>query len=171
MAYQNNLYKIIDKFINILKLNGFKSVSYGTEKDINFSKKDIEYPIAHIIQPNGLVNEKTTELSFIIMVADKLDAIEDGSYPEYGCNNAIDIQQDLIVRTSTALKSLDYRYLNTYDSIEIGYEYKYNATFDAFQEDFPEKLSGYIFNMSVVMPSMVDDCQEDYSIPGMPSRP
>jgi len=97
MAYQNNLYKIIDKFINILKLNGFKSVSYGTEKDINFSKKDIEYPVAHIIQPNGLVNEKTTELSFIIMVADKLDAIEDGSYPEYGCNNAIDIQQDLII--------------------------------------------------------------------------
>jgi len=142
MAYQNTLYRIIDKLINTLSLNGFKSITYGTEKDIDFSKKDITYPLAHIIMPNGTVNEKTTSLSFIILVADKLDQMKDSAYPEYGNTNAIDIQQDLIVRTSTALKSLDKRYLTSYDSLEIGYDYQYNATFDVFYEDFPELLSG-----------------------------
>lgn len=169
--YQNTLYRIIDKLINTLRLNGFKSITYGTEKDIDFSKKDISYPLAHIIMPNGTVNEKTTQLSFIILVADKLDNMRDNAYPEYGTTNAIDIQQDLIVRTSTALKSLDKRYLTSYDSLEIGYDFQYNATFDVFYEDFPELLSGYIFNMVVSMPNMVDDCQPDPSIPGVPSRP
>src|SRR5574344_1079353 len=169
--YQNTLYRIIDKLINTLRLNGFKSITYGTEKDIDFSKKDISYPLAHIIMPNGTVNEKTTQLSFIILVADKLDNMRDNAYPEYGATNAIDIQQDLIVRTSTALKSLDKRYLTSYDSLEKGYDFQYNATFDVFYEDFPELLSGYIFNMVVSMPNMVDDCQPDPSIPGVPSRP
>ena len=47
MAYANTLYRIIDKLINTLRLNGFKSITYGTEKDIDFSKKDITYPLGY----------------------------------------------------------------------------------------------------------------------------
>lgn len=62
--YQNTLYRIIDKLINTLSLNGFKTITYGTEKDIDFSKKDLTYPLAHIIMPNGTVNEKNDTIIF-----------------------------------------------------------------------------------------------------------
>ena len=168
--YKNTLYRSIDKIINKLNVNGFKSITYGTEKDLDFTKKDLEYPLAHIVMPGGVVNEITTDINFIIIVADKLDKTHDDTYKEYGNDNSIDIQQDLMVRITTTLMSLDKRYLDSYDAIDIGYDFEYNAVFDTFKEDLPELLAGFIFNLTLRMPNMNDDCQPEYG-PGVASRP
>jgi hypothetical protein len=170
MAYQNTFYKIVDKLINKLTQNGFKQVSYGTEKDLDLSKRQSNYPLAHIVVPNGSNDIKMTSLSFIIIVADKVDKTGN-EYIEYGKDNTIDIQQDLLVRTQTTLKAIDKRFLDTYDSLEIGYSLS-NTTFDSFKEDYPEILTGFIFSTNIEIPNMIDDLAcEDYSISGVPSRP
>lgn len=170
MAYANTLYQAIDKIINKLTQVGFKTVTTGDEKDFDQIKRDVEYPQAHIIMPRGTINEHTTTLSFVLVVRDKLDRWETAEYPQYGNDNALDIYQDLTMRFTTALKSLDHRYLNTYDSIAVGFQLEYNANVDFIKDTEPELLAGLVVDFNITMPNMEDDCLPDIS--GLvPSRP
>lgn len=101
MSYQNSFYRAIDRIINKLKLYGFNSVTYGTEKDLDFSKRTLQFPTAHIIFSSGSILTQSTSVGLVIVVADKLDKTNDGTYTEYGDGNIIDIQQDLLVRITT----------------------------------------------------------------------
>jgi len=169
--YQTTFYKIVDKIINKLKINGFKQVSYGTENDLDLERQN-DYPLAHIVFPSGNHDEKTTTVSFVIIVADKCDNTGN-EYIEYGKDNTIDIQQDLLTRTQTSIKMLDKRYLSNYDSIEIGYDISYDVGFTTFKEDLPNLLTGFIFNVSISFPNMIADtiCMNTDEIEGIPSRP
>jgi len=170
-AYQNTFYKIIDKIINKLTLNGFKQISYGDEKDLDFERQN-NYPLAHIVFVSGSNDEKTTTLNILLIVADKCD--ETGNeYIEYGKDNTIDIQQDLLVRAQTTIKMLDKRYSSTYDSIEIGYDLEYDMSFNSFKEDLPNLLTGFIFDINISFPNMFSDliCLNDDDVMGIPSRP
>jgi len=165
----NTFYQIVDKLINKLKLNGFNQVTYGSQDELSFTRQT-SYPYAHIVFPNGMLNEKLTTLSFIIIVADKIDDMR-GTYKEYGKDNSIDIQQDLLIRTQTTLKSMDRKFVNSYDSIPTGYEIRYDITFDTFK-DLPNMVAGYIFDINLIVPNMIDDlvCSSE-GIIGMSSRP
>lgn len=170
MAYQNTLYKLNDKLINLLKANGFNTITTGDENDYDQQKRDVQYPQAHIILDGGTIQQQTTELNFKIMLMDKLDT-SSNEFIEYGNDNFIDIQQDLMVRFSTVLSQLDKKYLTTYDSNFIGNEFNYNVVFAYFKETQPELLGGVVANLTITVPLMVDDCATYYSIEGMPSRP
>lgn len=170
MAYQNTLYKLNDKLINLLKANGFNTITTGDENDYDQQKRDVQYPQAHIILDGGTIQQQTTELNFKIMLMDKLDT-SSNEFIEYGNDNFIDIQQDLIVRFSTVLSQLDKKYLTTYDSNFIGNEFNYNVVFAYFKETQPELLGGIVANLTITVQLMVDDCATYYSIEGMPSRP
>lgn len=170
MAYQNTLYKLNDKLINLLKANGFNTITTGDENDYDQQKRDVQYPQAHIIVDGGTIQQQTTELNFKIILMDKLDT-SSNEFIEYGNDNFIDIQQDLIVRFSTILSQLDKKYLTTYDSNFIGNEFNYNVVFAYFKETQPELLGGVVANLTITVPLMIDDCATYYSIEGMPSRP
>jgi len=168
--YQTTFYKIIDKLINKLKLNGFKQISYGTENDISFERQN-EFPLAHIIFPNGSNDQKITTINIVLTVADKCD-YTGNDFQEYGYDNTIDIQQDLLVRTQTAIKMLDKRYASTYDSIEIGYDIL-DISFNSFKENYTNLLTGLVFNITISFPNMYSEllCYDDTDIEGVPSRP
>lgn len=170
--YNNSFYKVIDKFINRLRLNGFKQITYGNENELDLTKRQSDYPLAHIVVPTGFNDAKKTTMTFMIVVADKVDKTDNKEYPEYGQDNTIDIQQDLLVRIQTTLASMDRRYLETTDSIAIGYEIDYTTNFESFKEDYPELLTGFIFSINISFPNMIDDLEcEDYGIEGVPTRP
>jgi hypothetical protein len=169
--YQTTLYKIIDKFINKLTINGFKQISYGDEKDLDFERQN-NYPLAHLVLPSGKNDEKVTTISFVLIVADK--ALETGpEYIQYGKDNTIDIQQDLLVRAQTSIKMLDKRYATSYDSIEIGYDLNYDMSFNSFKENLPNLVTGFIFSIEISFPNMYADliCIDEENIEGIPSRP
>lgn len=170
MAYQNTLYKTTEKLINLLKASNFKTITMGTDLDYDQQKRDVQYPQAHIIVDGGTIEAQTTILNFKIMLIDKLD-VASNEFIEYGNDNFIDIQQDLIVRFSTILRQLDKKYLTTYDSNFIGNEFNYNVNFAYFKETQPELLAGIVASLSITVPLMVDDCTAYYSFEGMPSRP
>jgi hypothetical protein len=154
-TYQTSFYKLVDKIINKLKNNGFKQVSYGSLQELDMERQN-DYPLAHLVFPNGTNDEKTTTLNFTLIVADKCDNTGN-EYLEYGKDNTIDIQQDLLVRAQTTIKMLDKRYSTTYDSIEVGYDLNYDMTFTAFKEDTPNLITGFIFNINISFPNMYAD--------------
>lgn len=168
--YQNTLYKTNEKIINLLKASGFRTITTGDDTNYDQQKRDVQYPQAHIIVDGGVINEQTTDLVFKIMLMDKLD-VASNEFIEYGNDNFIDIQQDLIVRFSTVLRQLDKKYLTTYDSNFIGNEFKYGVNFAYFKETQPELLAGIAATFTITVPLMSDDCATYYSIEGMPSRP
>jgi hypothetical protein len=168
--YQNTLYKTNEKIINLLKASGFRTITTGDDTNYDQQKRDVQYPQAHIIVDGGVINEQTTDLFFKIMLMDKLD-VASNEFIEYGNDNFIDIQQDLIVRFSTVLRQLDKKYLTTYDSNFIGNEFKYGVNFAYFKETQPELLAGIVATFTITVPLMADDCATYYSIEGMPSRP
>lgn len=168
--YQNTLYKLNDKLINLLKASGFRTITTGDDTNYDQQKRDVQYPQAHIIVDGGVINEQTTDLFFKIMLMDKMD-VASNEFIEYGNDNFIDIQQDLIVRFSTVLRQLDKKYLTTYDSNFIGNEFKYGVNFAYFKETQPELLAGIVATFTITVPLMADDCATTYSFEGMPTRP
>lgn len=170
MAYQNTLYKTNEKIINLLKASGFRTITTGDDMDYDQQKRDVQYPQAHIIVDGGTINEQTTDLIYKIMLIDKLD-VASNEFLEYGNDNFIDIQQDLIVRFSTVLKQIDKKYLTTYDSNYIGNDFNYNVNFVYFKETQPELLGGIAATFTITVPLMADDCATTYSFEGMPTRP
>lgn len=147
------LYKIIDRFNNLFLEQGFKSVTYGTEQDVNLYKQQPEFPSVLIVYQGGNYNAVSTILNFIIIVGDKVDKTGN-EYIKYAKDNTIDIQQDLIIKTQSVLNKMDQRFLSTYDTIQLGYNLQYDVSFDPFKEDYPDLLTGYIFTVNFSVPNM-----------------
>lgn len=157
MGYQNNYYKVIEKLINLLKLNGFKFISSGTEDEIDLNNVDALYPIAHITTVGGNFDVKITTLDLTLVVADKLDDTGN-EFPEYGKDNYIDIQQDLLSKVQTIIRQLSERFNTNYDSIAIGYEPIFNVSFDFFKETTPNLLGGLLCTIQIQFPNVSSEC-------------
>lgn len=148
--YNNVYYKIVDRMINLFEANGFKQVTYGTEKELDLNKLN-SYPLAHIIMPTGSISTDMVTFNFAIVLADKVDL---NNIEKYGKDNTIDIQQNLITKYQIVIKQLEERYNSNYDSIELGYIINYNSTFTSFKQDYPNILSGYVAELSISVPSI-----------------
>ncbi len=154
MANTTTLYKIIDRLNNLFIAEGFKSFTYGTENDVNLYKQQDEFPsVLCFLQP-GSYNATTTTLQFLLVVGDKVDKTGN-EYIKYAKDNTIDIQQDLLIKTQSVLNRMDKRFLELYDTIELGYDIEYDISFTTFKEDYPDLITGFIFTVNFSVPNMM----------------
>jgi len=156
MAQQNLFYLTTEKIFNTLSGNGY-TVSYGDEEDIDIQNRQTDYPIAHVIYNAGSTEINSNDLSFTIIVADKVDQT-DNKIIKYAKDNTLDIQQDMMVRMGKFFVQMTERYKSEYDDVSTGYDISYPVNHTAFREDYPNILSGFVYNITFSIPNMADLC-------------
>lgn len=167
--YTTGLYKIVDKILNTFSDEGFRQLTYGTDKDLDLSKRQSNYPLTHLVFTNLNHSSTATILNFSIIVADKLDKTPSDPHiqtnietqnevvgAKYGGTNILDIQQNLLIKSQTAINNITKRFISSYDSLNIGYGIQYPVSYNVFYEDYPELLSGYVISLSVELPNMTE---------------
>lgn len=149
---KNFLYQFIDNLTKELRVSGFTTVTFGDMAEIDLDKQSA-FPVAHIVIPDAIMNEKTTQFNLDLIVIDLVDFTKDYTDSEnvnFNVDNVQDVLQELIARVQRALKFVD-----SVQFIDIVYPIGFNG----FKENFTNSVAGWTVNLSFVTPNMADLCK------------
>lgn len=143
-------YKVIDALTKELRKSGFSYVTFGNYTDIDLDKQST-YPYAHIVIPDGHMDQKVTSFRIPIIVADLVDEQKEYSNTtdaQGDVDNVVDVLQDTLAKVEEVVKKLEGLW---------EFEMIYTHTFYGFKEQFTNLLAGWTFYMQVEVRNLADD--------------
>lgn len=146
---RSGYYTLIGAIDSEMRKQGFASVTYGTEDEIDMNNQSL-FPTCHIVLPTGVTQAKMSTLTPSLVVADLIDEqkeYQDTMNEVFDPTNTLDIHQDLLAKAQAALKMVD-----THIEIDLLYPYSW----DSFKFNYTNRLAGWLLVVGFEVQNMDD---------------